>query len=104
MIDGQNFFDQPVKNDMKTYNIRKIGTSHGNAYTSVCFLDYHCFNKSYKLIEIYLSKQLALDSDPKKIQQTNFTRNLDRDLYETIFLHYWRYKGNRFSKETVGVL
>ena len=29
MIDGQNFFDQPVKNNMKTYNIRKIGTSHG---------------------------------------------------------------------------
>ena len=25
MIDGQNFFDQPIKNDLRTYeNIRKI--------------------------------------------------------------------------------
>ena len=27
MIDGRNFFDQPIKNDFKTYdNIRKIST------------------------------------------------------------------------------
>ena len=24
MINGRNFFDQPIKNDLKTYNIRKI--------------------------------------------------------------------------------
>ena len=27
MIDGQNFFDQPIKNDLRTYeNIRKIAS------------------------------------------------------------------------------
>ena len=27
MIDGSNFFDQPIKNDLKTYdNIRRIAT------------------------------------------------------------------------------
>ena len=31
------------------------------------------------MIAIDLSKQQALDADPKAIQQINFTRNLDRD-------------------------
>ena len=31
MIDGRNFFDQPVKNDLKTYdNIQKIETGQGD--------------------------------------------------------------------------
>ena len=31
MIDGRNFFDQPIKNDLKTYdNIRKIETGRGD--------------------------------------------------------------------------
>ena len=31
MIDGKNFFDQPIRNDIKTYeNIRKIVTSQGD--------------------------------------------------------------------------
>ena len=30
IIDGRNFFDQPIKNDLKTYdNIRKIATGQG---------------------------------------------------------------------------
>ena len=37
MIDGKNFFDQPVKNDNVTYeNIRKIATSQGDDYTTDC--------------------------------------------------------------------
>ena len=35
MIDGQNFFDQPVKSNLRTYdNIRKIATSQGDHYTT----------------------------------------------------------------------
>ena len=30
------------------------------------------------MITIYLSKQQALDADPRAIQETNFTANLDR--------------------------
>ena len=33
MIDGKNVFDQPVKNDVRTYNIKKIATDKGNDYT-----------------------------------------------------------------------
>ena len=37
MIDGKNFFDQPVKNDLTTYeNIRKISTGQGDDYTTSC--------------------------------------------------------------------
>ena len=32
----------------------------------------------YKMIAIDLSKQQALDADPRAIQQINFTANLDR--------------------------
>ena len=40
MIDGRNFFDQPIKNDIKTYeNIRKIATGQGDDYTTDCLLD-----------------------------------------------------------------
>ena len=46
MIDGRNFFDQPIKNDLKTYdNIRKIAKDQGDDYTTVCLLDYPYFKK-----------------------------------------------------------
>ena len=80
MIDGKNFFDQPVKNDKVTYeNIRKISTGQGDDYTTGCLLDYTYFKKYYKMIAVDLSKQQALDADPKAIQQINFASNLDRE-------------------------
>ena len=79
MIDGKNFFDQPVKNDKVTYeNIRKIVIGQGDDYTTGCLLDYTYFKKYYKMIAIDLSKQQALDADPRAIQQINFTANLKR--------------------------
>ena len=79
MIDGKKFFDQPVKNDKVTYeNIRKITIGQGDDYTTGCLLDYSYFKKYYKMIDIDLRKQLALDADPKAIQQISFTANLDR--------------------------
>ena len=86
MIDGKNFFDQPIKNDKITYeNIRKIATGQGDDYTTGCLLDYPYFKDNYKTIAIDLSKQQALDSDPKAIQQINFTANLDRAGNTTMF-------------------
>ena len=41
MIDGQNFFPQPVKNDLRTFdNIRKIVIGLGNYYTTGYMFDY----------------------------------------------------------------
>ena len=46
MIDGRNFFYQPIKNDLKTYdNITKIATSQGDDYPTGCLLDYPYFKK-----------------------------------------------------------
>ena len=79
-------FDQPIKNNLITYdNIRKIATGQGDDYTTGCLLDYNYFSNYYKMIAIDLSKQQALDADPKEIQQINFTANLDRDGSTTIF-------------------
>ena len=80
MINGENFFDQPIKNNKVTYeNIRKIATGQGDDYTTGCLLDYPYFADTYKMIAVDLSKQQALDADPRAIQQINFTANLDRD-------------------------
>ena len=74
-----NCFDQPIKNDKITYdNIRKIATGQGDGYTTRCLLDYVYFKKYYKMIAIDLSKQQALDANPRAIQQINFPANLDR--------------------------
>ena len=79
MIDGKIFFDQPIITELKTYqNIRRIATSQEDDYTTGCLLDYSYFKENYKMIAIDLSKQQALDADPRAIQQINFTANLDR--------------------------
>ena len=58
MIDGQNVFDHPVKNNLGTFdNIPKIATGQGDDYTTDCLLDYNYFNNYYKMIAIDLSKQ-----------------------------------------------
>ena len=75
MIDGKNVFDQPIKNDIKTYeNIRKVTTDQEDDYTTDCLLDYKYFIK-HEMIAIDLLKQQALDAD-SKATQVNFTGNL----------------------------
>ena len=76
MINGENFFDQPIKNKKTTYE--NIATGQGDDYTTGCLLDYSYFVNTYKMIAVDLSKQQALDADPRAIQQINFTANLDR--------------------------
>ena len=78
MIDRRNFFDQPVKNDTRAYdNIQKSATDNRENYTSGCLLDYPYVKENYKLIAIDLSKQQALNADPKAIQQIYFAGNLE---------------------------
>ena len=61
MIDGKNFFGQPINSMIKTYeNIRKFASGKGYGYTTGCLLDYSYFNDHYKMIAINLSKQQAL--------------------------------------------
>ena len=78
-IDGQNLYDQQIRNNSLTYhNIQKIVRGQGDDYTTVCLLDYNYFENYYKMIAIDLCKQEALDAYPKAIQQINFTGNLEQ--------------------------
>ena len=63
MVEGKNFFDQPVRNNFKKNdNIRKIATGQVDGYTTGCKQQallmpiQKQYNKSI-LLEIYLSKQ-----------------------------------------------
>ena len=107
VIYGRNFFNRPIKNDLKTYdNVRKIATGHGDDYTSGCLLDYPYFKKYCKLIVIDLSKQQKLDADPKAIQKINFTGNLTRGEGARMYFFIEEVKETvlDFSKGTVKVL
>ena len=107
MIDGQNVFDQSVKNNKVTYeNIRKIATGQGNDYTTGCLLYYIYFKNYYKMTAVDLSKQQALDADPKATQQINFTSNLDRARNTRLYfiLEEAKETAFEFSQGTVKVL
>ena len=68
MIDQKNLLDQPVKNDLITYeNIRNIATGQGDDYTTSSVLDYDYFKNYFKIVAIDLTKQQELDADPKAI-------------------------------------
>ena len=86
MTDGKTCFDQPINGKLKTFeSSRKIATGEADDYTTGSLLDYSYFNENYKMIAIDLSKQQALDADPRTIQQINFTANLDRAGNTTMF-------------------
>ena len=76
MTDGQSLFDQPVRNDLMIYDsIQKIPAGQGDDYTTGGLQDYNYFKKYYKTIAIDLSKQQALDVDPKAIQILQIFQN-----------------------------
>ena len=107
MIDGRNFFDQPINGMNETYeNIRKIATGKGDDYTNCCLLDYPYFKENYKMIAVDLSSQNELYADPRAIQQISFTANLDRAGNTTIFFIIEEAKETvfKFSQGTVKVL
>ena len=94
-IDGRNFFDQPIKNDLKTYdNIIKIPTGRG---------DYLYFKEHYKLSAIDLSKLQKLDVDPKAIQQTNFAETPEKNASIFFIIEYMKERVLDFSNRTVKI-
>ena len=73
MIDGRNFYNQPINDLIKQYNeFRKVSTGQGDDYTTECLLDYEYFEDNYKLIAVDLSKQKTLEVRPRAIQQIVF--------------------------------
>ena len=78
LIDGNAFFELPVKNIEETYEKITQITDHSGYYTRGNLLDYKYFKEHYKLIAIDLSKQIELENKNVK-QQINFIGNLERD-------------------------
>ena len=106
MIDGRNFFDQPIYCMTKTYeNIRKSATGQGDNYLTGCLLDYPYLKDHYKITVIDLSKQQPLNANSRAIQQIGFTANLDRNGNTTMFFIFEEAKETvfEFSQGTVKV-
>ena len=78
LIDGNAFFELPIKNIEEPYLKITLITDHSGYYTRGNLLDYKYFKKHYKLIAIDLSKQIELENKDIK-QQINFIGNLERD-------------------------
>ena len=101
-IDGRNFYDQPINDSIKQYNeIRKISTGQGGDYTTGCLLDFAYFEKNCRLIAADLSKQEALDTDSRAIQQIIFTGNITAAEENTRVIIYYIIEQ---SKETMSEL
>ena len=73
IIDGRNFYDNPIESDTEKYReLKKVMIGKGEEYTTGSLLDYNYFKKHYKLVAVDLSKQKELDADPRAIQQIEF--------------------------------
>ena len=83
----KTFFDQPKNSDLKTYeNIRKMVTGQGDDYASGWLLDYPYFKENQKMNTTDLSKQQALDPDPRVNQQINLAENLEMETQQCFSL------------------
>ena len=73
IIDGRNFYDNPIESDIEKYReLKKVMIGKGEDYTTGSLLDCNYFDKHYKLVAVDLSKQKELDADPRAIQQIEF--------------------------------
>ena len=58
IIDGRNFYDNPIESDIEKYReLKKVMIGKGEDYTTGSLLDYNYFKKHYKLVAVDLSKQ-----------------------------------------------
>ena len=94
IIDGRNFYDNPIENNIEKYReLKKVMIGKGQDYTTGSLLDFNYFDKHYKLVAVDLSKQKELDADPRAIQQIEF-----KYMIGTRSIIYWVLEK---SKETI---
>ena len=105
LIDGRNFYDQPINDSVKQYNeLKKTATGQGDDYTTGCLLDYQYFKDHYNLIAFDLCKQKGLDADSRAIQQVEFYGMVKTDSQVCTVLEKSKETVLQFSKETAKVL
>ena len=94
IIDGRNFYDNPIESDIEKYReLKKVMIGKGEDNTSGSLFNFNYFDKHYKLVAVDLSNQKELDADPRAIQQIEFKYMLGKK--STI---YWVLEK---SKETI---
>ena len=99
------FMIEAVNDSIKQYDeIRKISTGQGDDYTNDCLLNFAYFNKKYRLIVADLSKQKALDTDSRSIQQVIITGKATADTKVFYILEKSKETILQFSKGTTKVL
>ena len=87
IIDGRNFYDNPIERDVEKYReLKKSNDWKRRRLYYGSLLDYDYFKKHYKLIAVDLSKQKELDSDPRAIQQIEFKYMLKKQIQ--LFIGY----------------
>ena len=59
-----------------------MSTGYGDDYATGCLLDYAYFKDNYRLIAVDLSKQKALDADPRVIQPIAFKELLEEQIIQ----------------------
>ena len=58
IIDGRNFYDNPIESDIEKYReLKKVMIGKGEDYITGSLLDFNYFDKHYKLVAVDLSKQ-----------------------------------------------
>ena len=68
IIDGTNFYDNPIESDIGKYReLKKVMIGKGEDYTTGSLFDFNYFDKHYKLVAVDLSKQKELEADPRAI-------------------------------------
>ena len=86
----ESFYDQSINDSIKQNDeLRKVSTGQGDDYTTGCLLDFAYFEKNYRLTATDLSKQKALDVDPRAIQQIIFTGKIKSIVANTRVIIYY---------------
>ena len=94
LIDGTNFHDQPINDQIKKYDeIRKVATGKEDNYKTGCLLDYQ-----------YFRDQKGLDADEKPNQQIEFYGKLGTNSQVSTVLEKSKETVLEFSKGTAKVL
>ena len=98
IIDGRNFYDNPIESDIEKYReLNKVMIGKGEDNTTGSLLDYDYFKKHYKLIVVDLSKQKELDA----IQQIEFKYMLEGNNDNNSTIYWILEKSKEFYKGTV---
>ena len=88
-------YDQSINDSIKQYDeVRKISMGQGDDYTTGCLLDFAYFEINYSLIAADLSRQKALEADPRAIHQIIFTGQVSSNTMRV-------YHNLEQSKETI---